>query len=127
MKFISIAKMIMLFVVFCGVSFKTRAQHLASQRPLSELYDKQVQDWLAANSNRDPHLPTLKDQRNLASNRPLPKQVTEYKMKHPHVALNLPDNDKIKMLPSKTNLTVSQIAAKATARIPRRPKAITIR
>ena len=117
----------MFIAVFCAVSSKTVAQHLASQRPLSELYDKEVQDWLAANRNMNPHLPTLQDQRNLASNKPLPVRVTEYKMKHPHGPLNLPDNEKIKQLPSKTTLTVSQIAAKAAARTPRRPKAITIR
>jgi hypothetical protein len=127
MKFIPIFKIIVLVVAVGGFPFKPRAQQLASQRPLSEIYNKQVQDWLAVNRNRNPHLSTLQDKRNLASNRPLPKQATEYKTKHPSVALNLTDNEKIKQLPSKTTLTVSQIAARTAARKPLRPKIISMR
>ena len=129
MKFIPIFKIILFVVAVCGFSFKTRAQQLASQKPLSELYSKKMQEWLAVNSNRNSHPLTLQDQRYLASKRPLPKQVAEYKMKHPQVALDatIPDNEKIKQLPSKTTLTVRQIAARAAARKPPRPKVITIR
>ena len=128
MKFIPIFKIILFVVAVCGFSFKTEAQQLPSQKPVSEIYSKKAQEWLAVNSNRNPHLSTLQGQRNLPSNRPWPKQATEYKMKHPQVALNvaLPDNEKIKMLPSNTLLTVNQIAAKAAARKPPCPKAITI-
>ena len=126
MKFIHIFKIILIVVTICGFSFKTRAQQLASQKPLSELYSKKMQEWLAVNRNTNPRLLTLQDQRNLPSRKPWPKQVTEYKMKHPQVALNasLPDNEKIKQLPSKTTLTVSQMAAKTAARKPPPPNAI---
>ena len=127
MKFIPIFKIIVLVVAVCGFPYKPRAQQLASQRPLSEIYHKQVQDWMAVNRNKNPHLPSFQDKRNLASNRPWPRQATEYRMKHPQVALNLPDNEKIKQLPSKTTLTVSRIAARTAARKPPRPIAITMR
>ena len=126
MKFIPILKIIILTVAVCGFSFKTRAQLLASQKPLSEVYSKKMLEWLAVNRNRNPRLLTLQDQQNLPSRKPWPKQVNEYKMKHPQVAMNaaLPDNEKIKELPSKTTLTVSQIAAKTAARKPLPPIAI---
>jgi hypothetical protein len=124
MKFIPVFKIILFVVGVCGFSFKTRAQQLASQKPLSELYSKKMQEWLAVNRNKNARPLTLQDQRYLASNRPLPRQVTEYKMKHPPVALNLPDNEKIKQLPSKTTLTVRQIAARAAARKPHPPNTI---
>jgi hypothetical protein len=129
MKFIPIFKIIFFVMAVCGFSFKTRAQQLPSQKPVSEIYSKKTQEWLAVNRNRNPNPSTLQDQRNLPSRRPWPRQATEYKMKHPQVALNaaLPDNEKIKMLPSNTHFTVNQIAARAAARKPPRPKAITMR
>jgi hypothetical protein len=117
MKFIPILKIIILTVAVCGFSFKTRAQQLASQKPLSAFYSEKVKERLAAKNENNTHLSPLQSQRNLPSVKPLPKQATESKLKNPQVARNaaIPDNEKINKLPSKSALTVNQIAARRPA------------
>ena len=117
MKFIPILKIIILTVAVCGFSFKTRAQQLASQKPLSAFYSEKVKERLAAKKENNTHLSPLQSQRNLPSVKPLPKQATESKLKNPQVACNaaIPDNEKINKLPSKSALTVNQIAARRPA------------
>jgi hypothetical protein len=117
MKFNPTSKIIILIVAVCGLSLKTRAQQLASQKPLSVVYTKQVQAWLAAKRSSNLHLSPSQMQRNLPSVKPIPKQATEFKIKNPEVARNaaLPVNEKIKKLPSKSALTVNQIAGRRPA------------
>jgi hypothetical protein len=117
MKFNPTSKIIILIVVVCGLSLKTRAQQLASQKPLSAVYTKQVQAWIAAKRVSNPHISPSQMQRNLPSVKPLPKQATEFKIKNPEVARNaaLPVNEKIKKIPSKSALTVNQIAGRRPA------------
>jgi hypothetical protein len=117
MKFMPTLKIIILIVAVCGFSLKTRAQQLASEKPLSAVYTKQVQAWLAAKRATNPYLSPSQMQRNLPSVKPLPKQATESKIKNPEVARNaaLPVNEKIRKLPSKSALTVNQIAGRRPA------------
>jgi hypothetical protein len=117
MKFIFNLKIIILTVTVCGFSFKTRAQQLASQKPLSAFYSEKVKARLAVKKENNTHLSPSQVQRNLPSVRPLPTQATESKLKSPQVARNaaIPDNEKIKRLPSKSALTVKQIAARRPA------------
>jgi hypothetical protein len=117
MKFIPVLKIIILVVAVCGFSLKTRAQQLASQKPLSAVYTKQVQAWLAVRRESNQHLSPSQMQRNLPSVKPLPKQAAEFKNKNPEFARNaaLPVKEKIKKLPSKSALTVNQIAGRRPA------------
>jgi hypothetical protein len=114
MKFKPVIK-ILIVVTICGFSFKTRAQQLPSQKPLSAVYPQQVKDWLAANKKTRPQISSLQAQRNLPSMKPLPRIATESKMKHPSLNANLPDKEKIKKLPSNTALTVHQLADRRPA------------
>jgi hypothetical protein len=114
MKFKPVLKIIILMMAICGFSFKTRAQQLASQKPLSSVYSQRVKDWLAVNKPR-PQLSSLQAKRNLPSVRPLPRKATESKMKYPSLNANLSNEEKIKKLPSKSTLTVHQIADRRPA------------
>jgi len=118
MKFIPVLKITLLTTIICGFSFKTQAQQLASQKPLTAFYTKKTQDRLAANRASFPNSSSsLQNQRNLPSVKPLPKQATDYKINNPAIARNaaLPENEKMKKLPSKSALTVNQIADRKPA------------
>jgi hypothetical protein len=117
MKFIHVLKIIILTVCICGFAFKTRAQQLASQKPLSSVYSQRVKDWLAINKKPRPQLSSLQDQRNLPSVKPIPKQASGLVVKNAVVARNaaLPVSEKIKKLPSKSALTVHQLADRKPA------------
>ena len=110
MEFKPVLKIIILLISLCGVSYKTRAQQLASQKPLSEVYPQKIKDWLALNKKTRPTPPTLGDQRNLPSMKPIPAITIESKMKHPSSNAGLSDKEKIKKLPSNSPLTVNQLA-----------------
>ena len=116
MKLIHILKIITFFIIVFGFSIKTKAQQLASQKPLSSFYSKKAQENLAVKKANNQQISQLQKQ-NLTSTKPLPKKVMESKMKNPTIARNasLPNNEKIKKLPSKSALTVNQIAARKPA------------
>lgn len=117
MKFIPILKIIVFTVAVCGFSFKTRAQQLASQKPLSAFYSEKVKKRLSVKKENNTHLSPSQAQRNLPSVKPLPRQATESKLKNPQVARNaaISDSEKIRRLPSKSASTVNQIAARRPA------------
>jgi hypothetical protein len=115
MKFKPVIKILILVATICGFSSKTRAQQLASQKPLSAVYPQKIKDWLAANKKNTPSPSSLRDQRNLPSSKPLPRIAAESKMKHPSLNANLPDKEKIKKLPSHSALTVHQLADRRPA------------
>jgi hypothetical protein len=117
MKFIHGLKIMILTLSICGFSFKSRAQQLASQKPLASVYSQRVKDWLAVNKKPGPQLSSLQNQRNLPSVKPLPKQASRSIMTNAGIARNaaLPVSEKIKKLPSKSALTVNQIAARRPA------------
>lgn len=116
MKSIHIVKIMILSLAICSFSVKIKAQQLASQRPLSAFYTKKTQAYLAAKKQNNRQLAQLQRQ-NLPSARPLPRQATEAKIKNPAIARNaaLPDNEKIRRLPSKSTLAVNRIAARKPA------------
>ena len=119
MKSIPILKTIILTLTICGISFKTWAQQLASQKPLSSFYNEKVQQRVEANGKNNPHyFSPLQTQRNLPSVKPLPKQATGSHVRNAGIVpyAGLPGNDKIKKLPSKSALTVNQIASRKPAR-----------
>ena len=117
MKFIPVLRIIMLAITISGLSIKVRAQQLASQKPVSAAYTKNVQVYLASKKENNPHSSSLQNQKKLPSVKPLPRQATAAKMKNPQLTQNavLADNEKIKKLPSKSASTVNQIAARRPA------------
>ena len=117
MRLIHILKTIIFSIAVFGFSVKTSAQQLASQKPLSAFYSKNTEDWLASRNVSNRQGSSLQNQRNLPSVKPLPKQATDARMKNPQVARNavLPESEKIKKLPSKSALTVNQIAVRKPA------------
>jgi hypothetical protein len=117
MEFNPIIKIIILVAVITGFSYSAGAQQLASQKPLSAFYSKNTEDWLASRNVSNRQGSSLQNQRNLPSVKPLPKQATDARMKNPQVARNtvLPESEKIKKLPSKSALTVNQIAVRKPA------------
>jgi hypothetical protein len=115
MKSETVLKIIILITTICGVSSKTSAQQLASQKPLSAVYPQKVKDWLAANKKNTPASSSISNQRNLPSSKPMPRIATESKMKHPSLNANLSNSEKIKRLPSHSSLTVHQLADRKPA------------
>jgi hypothetical protein len=115
MEFKTVLKIMILLIAFCGVSYETRAQQLASQKPISAVYPQRIKDWLILNKKTRPTPPTLRDQRNLPSMRPVPAIAVESKMKHPSSSAGLSDKEKIKKLPSNSPLTVHQLADRKPA------------
>jgi len=117
MKFIPVLRIIMLAITVSGLSIKVRAQQLASQKPVSAAYTKNVQAYLASKQENKPYTSSLQNQKKLPSVKPLPRQATATKTKNPQVAQNasLTDDEKIKNLPSKSALTVNQIASRKPA------------
>ena len=115
MKSEPILKIMILVMTICGASYKASAQQLASQKPLSAVYPQKIKDWMAVNKKNRSTPPTLSDQRNLPSRKPMPRIATESKMKHPSLNTNLSDKEKIKKLPSHSALTVHQLADRRPA------------
>ena len=117
MKLFPALKILIIATVICGFSFKTRAQQLASQKPLSSFYNEKTQARLTAKKENNSHLSPLQNQRNLPSVKPLPRQADGSIKKNAVFARNaaLSDNEKIKKLPSKSALTVNQIATRKYA------------